>query len=102
MYTKREALRHISKPIKYSNERGSMIKFMVDEGYVPCSAKSFYKLIMRAEEKHLPIGDEGGSGCRNIEKASERKAIPEREPVYLERFVHRESPDEDIFPRQQL
>ena len=34
VYTKREALRHIAKTTKASDERGAMIRFMVHRGYV--------------------------------------------------------------------
>ena len=86
---------NISKIVKYSDERGAMIKFMVDEGYVPCSAAYLYRLIKQVEEKHLAIGGEWSRGCRNTEKAAQR----EKKDM---RLYHREDPDDDVFPRQKV
>ena len=72
-----------------------MIKFMVDGGYVPCLAAYLYRLIKRVEEKHLAIGGEWSRGCRNTEKAAQRK----KKDV---RFYRREDPDDDVFPRQKV
>ena len=98
MYTKREALRHISKTTKYSSERGAMIRFMVDEGYAPCSAKCLYQLTKRVEEKHLPIGSNEWDGrCQNTQKASAREGeIPE-----WSQYIPEKGHDKDIFPRQK-
>ena len=61
-YTKREALQQISLTVKRSPERGAMIKFMVEEGLVPCKSKCLYELVKKVEEKGLPIGSDGWNG----------------------------------------
>ena len=39
VYTKREALKCIAKTKKGSAERGAMIRFMIQEGYVGCKER---------------------------------------------------------------
>ena len=58
VYTKREALSWIAKTKKGSKERGAMIRFMVQEGYVLCQEKCLYDLIRRVEIHRLPVGSD--------------------------------------------
>jgi len=58
VYTKREALRHIAKTKKGSEERGAMIRFMVQEGYVLCKEKCLTDLVRKVEVDHLPVGSD--------------------------------------------
>ena len=87
-YGKREALNHISKTLKHSNERSAMIRFMVEKGYVPCTAKCLYELVRRTEVEGLPVGDDGwGSRGHPTREASSRKnrdsvVVPRRQEVY--------------------
>ncbi len=57
-YDKRVALRYVSKTRKGSAERYAMMKYMVDEGFVPIKLKAFYKLVHNTEVKRLPVGDD--------------------------------------------
>lgn len=84
VYTKREALYWIAKTKKCSNERGAMMQFMVQEGYVPCQMNCLQELVRRTEVHRMPVGsDEWGrrghptkiaTGYKNIssEKLIER------------------------------
>lgn len=55
-YTKYEALAKIHPTTKYSQERAAMIRFMVQKGYVPCTAKTVYKFVHQVEEEGLTVG----------------------------------------------
>ena len=69
MYKKSEALGHIARTLKTSAERAAMIKYMVDEEFLPCSIKTLYDLVRRAEEDGVPIGDDEWSDkCRHGKK----------------------------------
>ena len=57
-YTKQEALRYIPKTTKASDERGAMIRFMVQGGYVLCKEKCLSDLVRRVEVDHLPVGSD--------------------------------------------
>ena len=58
VYTKREALKCIARTKKGSVERGAMIRFMIQEGYVPCKEHALYSLIRRVEVDRLPAGSD--------------------------------------------
>ena len=61
VYTKREALYWIAKTKKGSDERGAMMQFMVQEGYVLCGMNCLYELVRRTEVHRMPVGsDEWG------------------------------------------
>lgn len=72
VYTKREALHHIAKTAtKGSVERGAMICFMVQEGYVLCKEKCLTDLVRRVEVNHLPVGsDEWSKRGRPTKRAA--------------------------------
>ena len=71
VYTKREALHHIAKTTKGSDERGAMIRFMVQEGYVLCKEKCLTDLVRRVEVNHLPVGsDEWSKRGRPTKRAA--------------------------------
>ena len=91
-YTKREALQQISHTVKRSPERGAMIKFMVEEGLVPCKSKCLYELVKRVEDKGLPIG------CDNWNSVGRKQKTHAHEVTSRRSSNFGRVDDEDIFP----
>lgn len=97
IYTKREALKHICNTVKYSDERGAMVNFMVNEGYVPCTKKCLYDLIKRTEEKHLPVGDDNWSKRGRPTKNATAKKSMDRINIHGVAYDSTKVLDRDIF-----
>lgn len=79
VYTKREA-HWIGSPKlkKRSKERGAMIRFMVQEGYVLCKENCLYKLVRRTEMERLPVAvgsDDWGKRGRPTNETASKKMI---------------------------
>lgn len=92
-YSKREALRIISKTRKGSGERAAMIKFMIDEGYVPVKSKCFYDLIRDTEIRGLPVGDDNWNSVgRPTREVAAKKNHNKDGSCYR---------DKDIFPMRK-
>ena len=76
VYSKREALYWIAKTLKGSAERGAMIRFMVQNGYVLCNIKCLYDLVRSTEVDRDPVGsDNWGKRGHPTDEDIEQKQI---------------------------
>ena len=79
VYTKQEALNHIAKTQKGSDEMCAMISLMAKEGLVLCKETCLYDRVQSVKVDHFPVGvTNGADGAALLMKMLQSIKLPQK------------------------